>query len=352
MKRPTAALVLSCICVASGQTPAWAQAGSAPEILASAPACTPAAASGPSTASPPRRDLPVTAIPGVVASGAAWAKVWQQAGNSSDGLIPDKDGRVLMAQEDYDTVLRLDQTGAASAVAAQTKGLGALSMDRQGRLYAAERTERPGSTKPDKASILNAIAIVAPQRQTIGPRWDGGAPAQRPNDLIADNHGGAYFTAECLYYAGPKGVTTVAENLHTNGINLSPDEKTLYVTNGPTVVAFDIKGVGVLTNRRDFATLQAGNGDGIAVDTAGRLFVSSGPGVQVFDKAGTFLGLIPTPRSVISVTLAGPDRKTLYMVGSGADDAQGQAIRQGPQQTAATVYSLPVLVQGIPGHAK
>jgi sugar lactone lactonase YvrE len=353
MKRPIAALVLSCICVASGQTPARAQgASSAAETLASAPTCTPAAPFGPSTAPPPRRDLPVTAIPGVVAAGVAWSKVWQQAGNSSDGLIPDKDGHVLMAQEDYDTVLRLDQTGVASPAAATTKGLGALSMDRQGRLYAAERTERPGSTKPDKASILNAIAIVAPKRQTIGPRWAGGAPAERPNDLIADNHGGAYFTAECLYYAGPKGVATVAENLHTNGINLSPDEKTLYVTNGPTIVAFDVKGVGVLANRRDFATLQSGSGDGIAVDTTGRLFVSSGPGVQVFDQAGKFLGLIPTPRSVISITLAGPQRNILYIAGSGADDAQGQPIRQGPQQTAATVYSLPVLAQGIVGHAK
>jgi sugar lactone lactonase YvrE len=355
MKRPTATLILSCMCmaVAAGQTPARAQAaGSAPEILASAPACTPAAASGPSTAPPPRRDLPVTAIPGVVAAGASWTKVWQQAGNSSDGLIPDKDGNVLMAQEDYDTVLRLDRNGAASVAVAGTRGLGSLSVDRQGRLYGAERTERPGSTKPNKASIMNAIAILAPAPGPIGPRWAGGASAARPNDLIADNHGGAYFTAECLYYAGPKGVTTVAENLHTNGINLSPDEKTLYVTNGPIIVAFDVKGPGILANRRDFAMLQAGNGDGIAVDTTGRLFVSSGPGVQVFDKAGTFLGLIPTPRSVISVTLAGPERKTLYMAGSGADDDQGQPIRQGPQQTAATVYSLPVLAQGIVGHAK
>ena len=147
--------------------------------------------------------------------------------------------------------------------------------------------------------------------------------AARPNDLIADNHGGAYVTAECLYYASPAGVATVAQDLHTNGINLSPDEQTLYVTNGGVIVAFDVKGPGVLANRRDFATLQAGSfGDGMAVDAAGRLYVSSGPGVQVFDRTGAFLGLIPTPRAVISITLAGPDRKTLYMVGSGADDEE------------------------------
>ena len=90
----------------------------------------------------------------------------------------------------------------------------------------------------------------------------------------------------------------------------------------------------------------------MAVDAAGRLYVSSGPGVQVFDRTGAFLGLIPTPRAVLSITLAGPDSKTLDMVGSGADDENGQPIKQGPQQTAATIYKLPVLTPGIAGHAK
>jgi len=137
-------------------------------------------------------------------------------------------------------------------------------------------------------------------------------------------------------------VTVVAENVRTNGIVFSTDDKVLYVTNGGngptpgTIVAFDVKGPGMLSNRRDFATLAMGNGDGCAVDTEGRLYVTSNPGVQVFDKTGKYLGLIPTPRGVISVAFAGPDKKTLYVVGSGAEDANGQPIREGPQQTAAT----------------
>ena len=95
-----------------------------------------------------------------------------------------------------------------------------------------------------------------------------------------------------------------------------------------------------------------GNGDGLAVDSGGRLYVTSNPGVQVFDKAGKFLGLIPTPRGVISVGFGGRDKKTLYVVGSGAEDATGQPIREGPQQTAATVYKLPMLAQGVQGRAK
>ena len=99
--------------------------------------------------------------------------------------------------------------------------------------------------------------------------------------------------------------------------------------------------------------LPAGNyGDGMAVDSNGRLYVSSSAGVQVFDKAGKYLGVIPTPRGIISVAFAGPHKKTLYVVGSGADDNNGQPIRQGPQHTAAAVYRLQVIAQGLKDRAK
>jgi gluconolactonase len=348
-------------------------AGQAQGVAAQAPPCVPPAQSasqsggarGPEfagkgqqgrgpAAQQASRDLAITAIPGVVAAGGKWTKVWQAAGNSADGILPDKNGSVLVAQEDYDTVLKIDEDGKASVIVANAKGIGSLSMDRQGRLYGAHRTERPGSTKPDRVSIVNAITLLAPERKTIADKWTDGTPLTvRPNDLLADGTGGAYFTVGCLYYAGPKGVSVVADNIRTNGIAFSPDDKILYVTNGGTLVAFDVEGPGMLTNRRDFAMLPPGSiGDGTAVDSDGRLYVSSNPGVQVFDKTGKYLGVIPTPRDVISVTFAGPDKKTLYIVGSGADDENGQPIRQGPQQTAATIYKLPVIAQGLKGRAK
>jgi gluconolactonase len=333
--------------------------------LAQAPPCMPAAqpaaqaggarGQGRGQAAPQAlRNEAITAIPGVVAAGGTWTKIWQQAGNSADGIIPDKDGSVLVAQEDYDTVLRIDQNGKTSVAVANAKGIGSISMDRKGRLYGAHRTERPGSTKPDRELIVNAITLLTPERRTIADKWaDGTALTVRPNDLTADGLGGAYFTTGCLYYAGPKGVTVAAEDLRTNGIVFSPDHRTLYVTNGGSLVAFDVKGPGMLANRRDFAALPAGsNGDGTVVDSEGRLYVTSNPGVQVFDNTGKYLGVIPTPRGVISVTFAGPGKKTLFVIGSGADDENGQPIRQGPQQTAATIYKLPMIAQGLKGPAK
>lgn len=300
------------------------------------------------------RNVRVAAIPGVVAAGATWTKVWQEAGNSADGIIAETDGSVLVAQEDYDAALKIDANGNSSVFVANAKGVGALSMDRQGNLYGALRTERPGSTKPDKDSIVNAIVMLAPQRKVINDKWSNGtALTARPNDLAADGHGGAYFTTGCLYYASPKGVAVVADNIRTNGIAFSLDYKILYVTDGGRLVAFDIEGPGKLANRRIFATLPAGAyGDGMAVDSKGRLYVSSNAGVQVFDKTGKYLGVIPAPRGVISVVFAGPGKRTLFIVGSGAEDANGQPIREGPQRTAATIYRLPMIAEGPKGRAK
>ena len=112
-------------------------------------------------------------------------------------------------------------------------------------------------------------------------------------------------------------VSSIGGELRTNGIMLSPDEKTLYITNGAVVVALDVQPDGSVTNRRDFAKLEAGGaGDGMAIDAAGRLYVTSGPGIQIFNPQGKYLGLIPTPRPVISAAFSGPDKKTLYVVGS------------------------------------
>ena len=101
--------------------------------------------------------------------------------------------------------------------------------------------------------------------------------------------------------------------------------------------AFDVKPDGSLTNQKEFAKLEGGgNGDGSTFDTAGRLYVTTNPGVQVIGPDGKYLGIIPTPYGLISVAFAGADRKMLYVVAR--DNAQNKdwilgiaTIAQGPQ---------------------
>jgi gluconolactonase len=201
---------------------------------------------------------------------------------------------------------------------------------------------------PRSASSLLSVRVLASSVE--------GRPLGRLNDLVVDRRGGVYFTGGGAYSVSPAGtVASLGDDIRANGIMLSPDEKTLYITNGAVVLAFDVREDGSVARRRDFARLEAGgNGDGMAVDAEGRLYVTSPPGVQVFSPSGTFLGLIPTPRTAISVAFTGPDKRTLYVVGGGALGPDGQEITTpaGVRNNAKTIYRLPMIARGFPGRAK
>jgi gluconolactonase len=171
------------------------------------------------------------------------------------------------------------------------------------------------------------------------------------NDLMADSKGGAYFTMGGVFYASPSGQITRFDGKNLkgpNGIILSADERTLFVSNGITLVAFDVQPDGSLTNQRNFGKLEAGGfGDGSAIDAQGRIYVTTAPGVQVIAPDGKYLGLIPTPRPVISVAFSGPDKKTLYVLAQGAKDAHGKEV-----DNAAQVYSIQMIAQGFKKRAK
>jgi len=289
---------------------------------------------------PPPRDYSVTAIPGVIAAGEKWKFLWQEAGNNGDGIVGTKDGGLLIAQNDNSAVVKLDKNGKASVAFTNTHTGGALSIDSKGELFAVERGLHP------------MIEELSPQRRVLANSYDAGTMdciGNILNDLAADSKGGAYFTMGGLFYASPSGVVTkYGENLRTNGIILSTDEKKLYVTNVGTVVVFDVLPDGSLTNQRDFAKLQEKTaGDGSTIDADGRIYVSTNPGIQVIGSDGTWLGLIPTPRDVISVSFGGPNRKTLFVLARGAVAADGTNIAN-----AAQVYSIPMIAQGFKGRPK
>jgi gluconolactonase len=301
-----------------------------------------------------------TAIPGVVEGGRQWTLVW--SGNeTADGLITAQDHSVWFAQEQTSTVIRLGADDQASVVLKNTHGAGSLAIDSEGRVLAVERTcTDPGLHSPQCAEPTT-VAVLSPKPQALAQSFSNGKGLGRLNDLTSDGRGGAYFTVGGAYRVNAKGVVSVvveAEDVHTNGIALSPDKKTLYVTNGATILAFDVARDGATSHRRDFAKLEPGDAaDGMAVDREGRLYVSSVAGawgVYVFDLHGARLGFIPTPRRAISLTFAGGDRKMLYVATMGALDPDGKehTVPEGVRNTAMTVYRAPVLAAGLAGRSK
>ncbi|NOT45877.1 MAG: SMP-30/gluconolactonase/LRE family protein [Acidobacteria bacterium] len=304
---------------------------------------------------PPARDVTVTGIPGVVADGARWAIAWQGTDNA-DGIVGMPDGSLLFAQEQPNRVSRLAPDDRVSVYLEDTHGTGALSLDASGRLLAVQRTCTDPGGQPDQCTEPTAVAVLQPERRSLATAFNG-RNLGRVNDLVAARNGSIYFTSGGAFHLDTRGiVTSLGENIRSNGIMLSPDERVLYVTNGNTVLAFDVGADGATTNRRDFATLVEGStGDGLAVDAEGRLYVTSQPGVQVFSATGASLGLIPTPRNAITVAFAGADKRVLYIVGSGAALGPGGGefvTPPGVRNNAKTIYRLPMLAAGYAGRAK
>jgi gluconolactonase len=285
------------------------------------------------------RDYTVTEIPGVISAGRQWTFVWQQAGNNGDGIVGTDDGGLLLAQNDSSRVVKLDTNGKSSVAYSDTHTGGALSMSSKGDLFIVER------------GLHMKVEQLAPRRRPLTDSFQGepiDCLGSVINDLTADSRGGVYFTMGGLFYADARGVVTrYGENLTTNGVILSTDEKTLYVTNGATLAAFDVQQDGSLTNQREFAKFTAGGGDGSTIDSRGRPYVTTGAGVEVIGPDGKHLGVIPTPRGVISCAFGGKDKKTLFVLARGATDAEGTEVAN-----AAQVWSIPMIAQGYQGRAK
>jgi gluconolactonase len=296
----------------------------------------PPAAAAAAAFPPPPAEYTVTAITGVIAAGQKWTKVWEVSGNNADGILADRNGDVLIAQNHNSAVVKLDKNGKVSTVYKDTHTGGALSQNTKGALFIVER------------GLRENVSQLAPQRRVLADKLPNGDPLDCLggviNDLTADSKGGVYFTMGGLFHADSKGsVTRYGENLTTNGVILSPDEKTLYVTNGRTVAAFDVQPDGSLKNQRQFVELPSGGGDGMTVDGQGRVYVTAGPAVHVAAPDGKILGSIPAPYGLITAAFAGKDKKTMYAVVSLIDPMRLQH---------AYVYSVPMLTEGFKGRAK
>src|SRR5215510_7620981 len=296
-------------------------------------------------AAPPDPVLPATAaIPGVLAAGQSWKVVWSWEGNNVDGPIAGDNGTVLFANNDASNVIQLDPaTGLAKIVHSNTNTGGAVSRSKNGALFVAER------------GLNSAIEQLEPQRKILANSFHG-EPLECVggvvNDLVADARGGVYFSVtgaagSGVFYADPKGVVSQygKDVPLANGIILSPGEKTLYVTNGAVVFAFDVKPDGSLTNQREFGKLQGGQGgDGSAVDQQGRVYVATGKSVDIFAPDGKFVGTIPGPQGLHGTFFGGRDKATLFGIvfygGWGTPSARNRII------------AIPTIAQGYTGRAK
>jgi len=198
-------------------------------------------------------------------------------------------------------------------------GLGVLP---DGRLLAAEHGARR----------VSVSAADGSGRATVVGTFEGSS-LNSPNDVIAADDGTIYFTDPPygipdadreLDFMGvfrvPAGDdAAVAEwqgplTARPNGLDLSPDGATLYVSDTATGVvrAWDVGAAGALSGERTLSTDTPG-ADGLAVDVDGNLFVTTSAGVRVLAPSGETLGTIAVPEQPANCAFGDADGKTLYI---------------------------------------
>jgi gluconolactonase len=208
-------------------------------------------------------------------------------------------------------------------------GSNGLALDREGRILVAEH----GNHRISRIEKDGSITVLADNYQ--------GKRLNSPNDLIVKSDGTIYFTDppfglpkfyddsrkelsfSGVYRISPAGTLELVSTdlIGPNGIDFSPDERYLYVTNWDpkkkVVMRYDVGADGTLSNGRVFFDMTSAPGeealDGIEVDAEGHLFVSGPGGIWVIAPDGRHLGTIRTPRLPANFAWGGMDGTSLYL---------------------------------------
>ena len=261
------------------------------------------------------------ALSDVLIDGEGWTVVAEGYG-FTDGAATDAEGNFYFADVSKgDTINKVAVDGTMSPFAKNATRISGMQFGPDGRLYACQGGKPGKIVAFDKNGDMSVIASDV-----------------EPNDLVVTAKGGIYFTetgkAQVTYIApGQSPVKAGTGPTKPNGIALSLDQETLAVSDygGEYVWTWRIAKDGKLEFSEPYMTLRlptqpslpgqpvgpapASKGDGMATDSAGRFYVTSGVGLQMFDPTGRLCGVIASPQAkpLVSVEFSGPELSQLYV---------------------------------------
>jgi gluconolactonase len=190
--------------------------------------------------------------------------------------------------------------------------------------------------------MIQKLDLRTRRKTPVAQNFDGKKFAS-PNDVTRTKSGVVFFTDppygfkkfdeapekeiafNGVYRMGRDGkVTVIEQELHRpNGVALSPDERTLYVTQSEPgkaiILAFSLDKAGNVTGKRLFQDLTdlvsrdaPGLPDGLTVAEDGTVFTSGPGGIIVLSKDGRRLGRISNGKATANCKF-GDDGRTLYL---------------------------------------
>jgi len=245
-------------------------------------------------------------------------------------------------------ILRFTPATSAFTTFIANAGSNGLAISRDGTtIVAATHDQR-------SVSVYN---LATRQRTTVAANYQGHL-FNSPNDVTVGANGTVYFTdpdfqranrpdqmsGKTSVFRVTNGIVTLIDDTirEPNGIELSPDGRTLYVGGNATgkIYKYPVNADGSTGPRSDFASV--GGTDGGTVDCAGNVYqITYGDGkVRVYAPTGQSLGTISAGRNATNIAFGGTDRKTLYIT-SGTPSNGGDTGNFG-------LYSVKLNVPGWP----
>lgn len=278
--------------------------------------------------------LPAGAAPEDLGGTFGWSEgpVWVEDGYL---LFTDVPGNTIWKFSDQDGLSVWMQPSGADPVADYTSSPGAngLLAYGDGTILAPDHGNR----------ALYVLDLDTREKTLLADQYEG-QRFNSPNDVVVHSSGTIFFTdppyglkdqdnspAKELGFNGvyalqSDGSITLIEGGLTrpNGVVLSPDGETLYVSNSDPADAkymvFSVGPDGSVGEGSLFLDVTAlladkgfGNPDGMAVAKDGTIFATGPGGVLVLSPDAEILGLIRTGKPVANVAFGGADGRTLYM---------------------------------------
>jgi gluconolactonase len=228
----------------------------------------------------------------------------------TEGPAVNDKGEVFFVDVRASKIHKVGLDGRVSVFAEDSGGVSGLVFGPDGRLYAAAGAKK-------QIVAYDASAKVEVLADNIGS-----------NDLAINAKGDIYVTdfgGKKVWYLPKGGAARVVDEgiERPNGILLSPDQTLLYVVDSASQLswAFQIQADGSLAHKQQYFHVHRAegatftNGDGLKVDTDGRVYIATPLGIQVFDQIGKCHAIIrpPQPAATSNLVFGGPDRDVLYV---------------------------------------
>ncbi len=253
------------------------------------------------------QDMPLSRV---LIEGESWQLI-SEGHRFTEGPAADINGDVYFSDIPENKIFKIDAQGKVVLFAENTAKTNGLMIGPDALLYGCRMGDRQIVAYDKQGRIARVLAKEVDA-----------------NDLVVDSTGTIFFTepkAGRVWHIAPDGASRiVAEDLRPNGLILTPDEGTLVVTDGrdPVLWAFRVEADGALTQKAPYflplrmITTRKGTGaDGMTFDKAGRIYVATAAGLQMFDPTGRMGGVIAKPQetSMSNVVFGGTDFTYLYV---------------------------------------